>query len=299
MSAWGISAMKIRFGYELVYSCPQPVPMILMLHAHSSRSADLLRADRMMTRPQRPARDLCRRVRQHLHPDRGACRRNQLTADGLIQDSGSSGSRISARPGTCGRGAAARHTDIFAGQPLLRDRAAHGRCVAPVRSPDARLVAGPGGLRFRAPPHRLWLSFRAADQDGMRKPIPNARACAGITRTSPSRCSAASIFRRATAPAISAISACRFRCAHGFRGLAGSICRRRLAHLRSTQQSAPHRQDIDRARTRCRGCRDQHRIRAEHSAIIQGLDRRSRNRRVSAGVTTKRLGWRFATAAAT
>ena len=25
--------MKIRFGYELIYTCSQPVPMILMLHA--------------------------------------------------------------------------------------------------------------------------------------------------------------------------------------------------------------------------------------------------------------------------
>ena len=46
--------MKIRFGYELCYSCPQPVPMILMLHAHSSRSADLLRADKMTTEPSVP-----------------------------------------------------------------------------------------------------------------------------------------------------------------------------------------------------------------------------------------------------
>ncbi len=80
--------MKIRFGYELVYSCPQPVPMILMLHTHSSRAADLLRADEMSTRPQ---------VARETYVDvfGNTCTRivaptgeTQLTADGLIHDSG-------------------------------------------------------------------------------------------------------------------------------------------------------------------------------------------------------------------
>ncbi len=80
--------MKIRFGYELVYSCPQPVPMILMLHTHSSRAADLLRADEMITRPQ-----LARET--YVDVFGNTCTRivapageTQLTADGLIQDSG-------------------------------------------------------------------------------------------------------------------------------------------------------------------------------------------------------------------
>jgi transglutaminase-like putative cysteine protease len=42
--------MKLRVGYELVYECPQPTPMMLMLNTHYSRVdhvlvADLLRAD--------------------------------------------------------------------------------------------------------------------------------------------------------------------------------------------------------------------------------------------------------------
>ena len=43
--------MKIRLGYELVYNCPQPVPMILMLHVHPSRISDLLVSDRLVTDP--------------------------------------------------------------------------------------------------------------------------------------------------------------------------------------------------------------------------------------------------------
>ena len=43
--------MKIRIGYEIVYCCPQPVPMILMLHVHPSRTSDLLRPDEMKITP--------------------------------------------------------------------------------------------------------------------------------------------------------------------------------------------------------------------------------------------------------
>ena len=41
--------MKIRLGYELVYSCPQPTPMILTLNVHFSRVSDLVHADHIRT----------------------------------------------------------------------------------------------------------------------------------------------------------------------------------------------------------------------------------------------------------
>jgi transglutaminase-like putative cysteine protease len=37
--------MKIRVGYELTYSMPQPTPMILTLNVHYSRASDLLHPD--------------------------------------------------------------------------------------------------------------------------------------------------------------------------------------------------------------------------------------------------------------
>jgi transglutaminase-like putative cysteine protease len=80
--------MRISFGYELNYTCSQPVPMILMLQAHPSRSADLLTPDRMITDPQVPLDvytdtfgNTCTRI---VAPAGGI----RLTADALIQDSG-------------------------------------------------------------------------------------------------------------------------------------------------------------------------------------------------------------------
>lgn len=80
--------MKIRFGYGLEYSCPQPVPMILMLHAHPSRTRDLLRPDQLITEPDVP-RDI------YVDGFGNTCTRIvaptgviHITADGLIHDGG-------------------------------------------------------------------------------------------------------------------------------------------------------------------------------------------------------------------
>jgi transglutaminase-like putative cysteine protease len=43
--------VQIRIGYELIYRCPQPTPMILNLNVHHTRVADLIRADNMRTDP--------------------------------------------------------------------------------------------------------------------------------------------------------------------------------------------------------------------------------------------------------
>jgi transglutaminase-like putative cysteine protease len=46
--------MDIRVGYELIYDCPQPTPMLLMLNIHHSRAADIVEPDRVQTTPSVP-----------------------------------------------------------------------------------------------------------------------------------------------------------------------------------------------------------------------------------------------------
>jgi transglutaminase-like putative cysteine protease len=46
--------MKIKVGYELVYDCPQPTPMLLMLNIHYSRASDILVPDHLVTDPPLP-----------------------------------------------------------------------------------------------------------------------------------------------------------------------------------------------------------------------------------------------------
>ena len=46
--------IPLRIGYELAYSCPQPTPMILCLHVHSSTVSRLRRPDHVITMPSIP-----------------------------------------------------------------------------------------------------------------------------------------------------------------------------------------------------------------------------------------------------
>src|SRR5665213_354465 len=46
--------MQIRVGYELIYDCLQPTPMILTLNVHYSRASDLVVPDNMTTDPPVP-----------------------------------------------------------------------------------------------------------------------------------------------------------------------------------------------------------------------------------------------------
>jgi len=46
--------MQIRVGYELVYDCPQPTPMLLTLNVHHSRVSDLVAPDHVLTEPAVP-----------------------------------------------------------------------------------------------------------------------------------------------------------------------------------------------------------------------------------------------------
>ena len=46
--------MQLRVGYELIYDCPQPTPMILTLNVHYTRASDLVLPDFMTTDPAVP-----------------------------------------------------------------------------------------------------------------------------------------------------------------------------------------------------------------------------------------------------
>ena len=46
--------MQVRVGYEIVYDCVQPTPMVLMLNVHHSRVADIVVPDHLTTDPVLP-----------------------------------------------------------------------------------------------------------------------------------------------------------------------------------------------------------------------------------------------------
>ena len=80
--------MQLRIGFELIYSFPQPTPIILHVNVHYSRANDIIVPDRLTTEPFVPVttyRDafgnLCARM---LAP----AGRLRLMADGVIRDGG-------------------------------------------------------------------------------------------------------------------------------------------------------------------------------------------------------------------
>jgi transglutaminase-like putative cysteine protease len=46
--------MQIRVGYEMIYECPQPTPMILTVNVHYTRASDIVIPDFMTTNPRVP-----------------------------------------------------------------------------------------------------------------------------------------------------------------------------------------------------------------------------------------------------
>ena len=80
--------MQIRVGYELIYDCQQPVPMILTLNIHYTRVSDIVIPDHIITEPSVPITSYrdgfgnwCSRI---VAPQGGI----RLTADAVVNDSG-------------------------------------------------------------------------------------------------------------------------------------------------------------------------------------------------------------------
>lgn len=80
--------MLLRIGYQLVYECPQPTPILLLLNVHSTRAADLIAPDHVRTDPALPVithHDEFGNLRARLVIPAGQTR---LSADAIVRDSG-------------------------------------------------------------------------------------------------------------------------------------------------------------------------------------------------------------------
>src|SRR5712671_3436727 len=80
--------MQIRVGYELIYDCPQPTPMMLMLNIHHTRAADIVVPDYLTTNPSVPLtcyRDAFGNWCTRIVAPQGTIR---LSASAIVKDSG-------------------------------------------------------------------------------------------------------------------------------------------------------------------------------------------------------------------
>jgi transglutaminase-like putative cysteine protease len=80
--------MQIRAGYELIYDCPRPTPMILMLSIHYTRVSDIIIPDHLVAAPAVPMtsyRDGFGNWCTRIVAPKGQVR---LSADARLRDSG-------------------------------------------------------------------------------------------------------------------------------------------------------------------------------------------------------------------
>src|SRR3984893_18538084 len=81
-------SLQLRVGYELIYYCPQDVPMILLVSIHYSRVSDIVVPEHLTTEPSIPVtayRDAFGNWCNRLTAQEG---RLVIRADGIVRDSG-------------------------------------------------------------------------------------------------------------------------------------------------------------------------------------------------------------------
>ena len=183
--------MNLRIGYDMVYGCPQPVPMILMLNTHYSRASDVVVPDHVRTDPPLPLiayRDgfgnWCTRIVAPAGDTR-------IFAEGVVRDT-----RLPDEVASDARQHAIEELPeetlvyLLGSRYCETDRLSE-RGVATVRPDATGLAASARHLRLSSiGTSGLDTSSRAA-RSRPGKPTAKGRACVAITLTSRSRSVAA------------------------------------------------------------------------------------------------------------
>ena len=86
--------MQIRTGFELVYSFPQPTPLILVVNTHHSRAADIIVPDRLMTKRRMPLSGYRDAFGNWCYRGLAPAGRVRLSTDCIIRDSGQPDERV-------------------------------------------------------------------------------------------------------------------------------------------------------------------------------------------------------------
>jgi len=86
--------LQIRTGFELVYSFPQPTPLILVVSTHHSRAADIIVPDRLMTEPLMPLSGYRDAFGNWCYRGLAPAGRVRLSTDCIIRDSGQPDERV-------------------------------------------------------------------------------------------------------------------------------------------------------------------------------------------------------------
>src|SRR5215813_172088 len=84
----GEMSVQLRIGYEFVYECPRPTPMLLMLSVHPSRTSDLVVPDELATDPPIPISSYCDGFGNRCSRIVAPTGQLRLSANGIVADTG-------------------------------------------------------------------------------------------------------------------------------------------------------------------------------------------------------------------
>ena len=159
--------MQIRVGYELIYECPQPTPMILMLNVHYTRVSDIVRPDHLITIPPLPITRLSRHLRQLVQPHRRAGGATPHHRRRAVNDSGLPDLVVPPAQQTPVEDPARGDAALPAREPLLRDRSPAPRSAWDLfgNAPPAGVASRPSATSSTT--YHLRLRARPPDQDGL------------------------------------------------------------------------------------------------------------------------------------
>src|SRR6186713_502666 len=80
--------MQFKVGYELIYTFPQPTPLILVVNVHESRQSDIVVAEHPVSEPSLPIAAYRDGFGNQCHRVLAPPGRLRLTANSVVNDSG-------------------------------------------------------------------------------------------------------------------------------------------------------------------------------------------------------------------
>ncbi|MGB7218388.1 MAG: transglutaminase family protein [Vicinamibacterales bacterium] len=86
--------MLLRTGFELVYSFPQPTPVILLVNIHDSRAADIVIPDSLVTEPSIPVTSYRDAFGNQCKRALAPAGRLRLSTNGIVRDNGQPDERL-------------------------------------------------------------------------------------------------------------------------------------------------------------------------------------------------------------
>jgi transglutaminase-like putative cysteine protease len=262
--------VEIRVGYELIYDCPQPTPMMLVLNIHYTRASDILVPDHVKTDPSVPIaayRDSFGNWCSRIVAPKGRIR---IVNTAVVKDSGAADLIATS---------AQQHSIQDLPQEALVFLLGSRYCDTEKFSQTAWSLFGqtpPGWGRVQAICDFVHshISFGYEHASATRTAWETFNERRGVCRDYAHlaiafcRCMNMAILHR--------LSRRHGRTAalrsDGLRRLVRGVSRRALVYLRRAQQRAADRASADGKRPRCDRRRDKHDVRAQYPRQLQGLD---------------------------